>query len=110
MEEVLQIRPTSMESGSVRRPAFEWVEAESEESSPVRSLAAVLVLAGAVLLAVLPVAVVWRVVDLPAGWLATGLETLGLVVIGVKLIAMSWAVGLRLLGARPLGPAAVSVD
>jgi hypothetical protein len=103
---VLQIRPTSVESDLVRRPAFEW----SQEAGPIRSLAAILVLAGVVLLAVLPAAIALRAVDLPAGWVATAFEALGLVVIGVKLIAMSWAVGVRLFGARTLGPAIVSAD
>lgn len=56
----------------------------------------------AVLLAVLPAAIALRFVALPAEWVGAALAFWAGVLGGVKLIAMAWAIGGRLLAAHPI--------
>jgi hypothetical protein len=77
------------------------IESELEAPSPVFALASFVVAVSAVLLAVLPVVIAVRWLELPAGVYGAVLGCLGAAVGGVKLIAMAWAVGGRLSAALP---------
>ena len=74
------------------------------------ALAAALVAVAAFFLAVLPAAVALRVLALPVGWVGAALESLGAVLLGVKLIAMAWAMGTRLSRDPRAGAAAACAD
>jgi len=64
----------------------------------------------ALTLAVLPAMVALGFLGLRVEWVGAGLTFLGAALGGVKLIAMAWAVGGRLLAGRPLGPAVATAD
>ncbi len=76
----------------------------------VRALAVIGIAALAVLLAVLPAAIALRRLTPTFGWVGAALGCLGAAMVGVKLIAMAWAMGARLWGARPAGGAVAAVD
>jgi hypothetical protein len=63
-----------------------------------------------VVLAALPAIVALRLLHLPFGWVGAGLGSVGAALGGVKLIAMAWAVGGRLLAGRPAGQAFATAD
>jgi hypothetical protein len=75
--------------------------ADLEEARVGSTLAAILVLAVALSLALLPAVIALHVPVLWVDWLAAGLGGLGAAVIGVKLVVMAWAVGTRLWSAYP---------
>jgi hypothetical protein len=60
-------------------------------------------------LAVLPAALAMRLLTFPIGWVGAALWCLSAAVGGVKLIAMAWAMGARLLGGRSAGGAIAAV-
>jgi hypothetical protein len=62
------------------------------------------------LLAVLPVVIALRLLELPSGWVGAGIGALGAALGGVKLIAMAWAVGARLSAGSPLRAAVAAAD
>ena len=64
----------------------------------------------AVALAVMPALVALQVLAFPAGGIGTFLACAGAAVTGVKLIAMAWAVGARLLARHPAGAAVAFPD
>jgi hypothetical protein len=101
---------TGEQHESDRRPVVDDMGAELEGPSLVSSLAAILVAAAAVSLAVLPAAIALRVLALPVGWVSACLGSLGAAVFGVKLLAIAWAMGARLLGARRAGGAVAYSD
>jgi hypothetical protein len=82
-------------------------EAELDSSSFLTVLGAAAIAAAALCLLLLPAMVALRVLELPVTWVGVGLGFLGAGLGGVKLIAMAWAVGGRLL-ARPPARAAVA--
>ena len=74
------------------------------------ALAAALVVVAAFLLAVLPAAVALRALALPGGWVGAALESLGAILLGVKLIAMAFAMGTRLSRDPEAGAAVVCAN
>ena len=83
---------------------------ELEHSRLTTALATLGVAAAALGLALLPALIALRLLELPFGWVGAGLGSLAAALGGVKLIAMAWAVGGRLLAGRPLGPAVATAD
>ena len=85
-------------------------EAQAElEGSRLVSLLAVIGIAGtALILAALPAAIAVRLVALPVEWVGAALAFLGAALFGVKLSAMAWAIGGRLLAAHPARPIATA--
>jgi hypothetical protein len=61
-------------------------------------------------LAVLPAAIALQLLTPPVGLVGAALGCLGAAVGGVKLIAMAWAMGARLVGAPSAGGAVAAVD
>jgi hypothetical protein len=74
------------------------------------ALAEALVAVAALFLAVLPAAVALQVLALPVGWVGAALGSLGAALFGVKLIAVAWAMGTRLLIAHRARAAVVCAD
>ena len=74
------------------------------------AIAAVLVVVAALFLAGLPAAVALRVLPSPGGWVGSALGSLGAALLGVKLIAMAWAIGTRLARDPGAGAAVVCAD
>ena len=105
------IRATDGERDSCRRRGIDEPDAELEYSSVVSGLATLFVAVVAVVLAALPAIVALRLLHLPFGWVGAGLGSVGAALLGgVKLIAMAWAVGGRLLAGRPAGQAFATAD
>jgi hypothetical protein len=76
----------------------------------VSGLAALGVASGALVLGALPAIVALRLLELPVGWVGTGLGFLGAAAGGVKFIAMAWAVGGRLSNRPPARPVIAAAD
>ena len=93
-----------------RQAAFDHLEAELEESSLVSNLARLVIAALAVMLAVLPAAIALQLLTPSAGWFGVALGCFGAAAGGVKLIALAWAMGTRLVGAPSGGGAIAAVD
>jgi hypothetical protein len=104
------IRASVVERDSDRRLVAYEPEIEVEASNFVAALAAIAIAAAALVLAVSPAVIAMRLVDLPVGWVGTGLGCLGAAVGGVKLIAMAWAVGGRLPAVRPASATVAIAD
>jgi len=85
-------------------------DAELEYSSVVSGLATLFVAVVAVVLAALPAIVALRLLHLPFGWVGAGLGSVGAALGGVKLIAMAWAVGGRLVADHPAALAVAKAD
>ena len=84
--------------------------AELEASSLVSALAMLGIAGVAVSLALLPAAIVLRLVSFPVGGVGAAVGSLGALVLGVKLIAMAWAIGARLVEPHRPGAAVAAVD
>jgi len=101
------IRASVVERDSDRRLVAHEPDVELEALSLIRTLAAIAIAAAALVLVVSPSVIGMRLVALPWAWVGTGLGCIGAAMGGVKLIAMAWAVGGRLL-ARPSARPAVA--
>jgi len=99
-----------VERESCHRPVFDEPEAELDGSSFLSVLGAGAIAATALLLALLPALVALRFLEVPVAWVTAGLGSLGAAVGGVKLMAMAWAVGGRLLAGHPARHAVVAAD
>ena len=84
------------------------MEAELEGTSLVVALAVCGIATIALSLAVLPAAIAMRFLTFP-GWVGAALGCVCAAVGGVKLIAMAWAMGARLLGGHSAGGAIAAV-
>ena len=82
------------------RPVVDEIEPELDGSGLGSAIAVIFFAAIAVSLAVLPAATALGVLDLRVGWVGDGLGALGFGLVGVKLIAMAWAMRARQSGAR----------
>jgi hypothetical protein len=85
-------------------------DAELESSSLISGLAVLGVAGSALVLAALPAVVALRLPALPVEWVGAGLGFVGAAVGGVKLTAMAWAVGGRLVAGRQTGVAVATAD
>jgi hypothetical protein len=72
-----------------------------EEADPGMALAAVLVACAAIALALIPVAIALFQPALPPAWIGVVAATFGASLGGVKLLAIAWAAGERLLRPHP---------
>ena len=104
------IKVTGVDRESCPRPIWDETEAELEGASFVSTLAMGAIAATGLLLAVLPVVIALRVLELPSGWVGAGVGSLGAALGGVKLIAMAWAVGARLSAGSPARAAVAAAD
>jgi hypothetical protein len=104
------IEPAGLERDSGRPPVIDDWEPDPGTSSLVSGLAAIATAAVALFLAVLPVAIALRMLDLPAVWLGAAVGCLGVAAGGVKLIAMARVVGERLSSRQPAVKAVVFAD
>jgi hypothetical protein len=85
-------------------------ETELEGSSFLTVFGAAAIAVAALCLLLMPAVVALRVIDLPVTWVGAGLGFLGAGLGGVKLLAMAWAVGGRLLAGPPARPAVAAAD
>jgi hypothetical protein len=104
------IRATSVQRDSCGWPVVDEPDIELETSSVASGLAMLAVAVVALGLALLPAMVALRWHEFPFGWVGAALGSFGAVVGGVKLMAMAWAVGGRLVARRPAGQAVATAD
>jgi hypothetical protein len=74
------------------------------------ALATVLVACAAIALVLIPVTIALFQPPVPLAWLGGAVGSFGIAVGGVKLVAMAWGAGTRLLGQHPASVSAALAD
>ena len=74
------------------------------------TLAAAIVACGALLLALVPIAIALFQPEVPLAWMGGLAGCIGAALGGVKLLAMAWAVGARLMRPHPVTAPAAFAD
>jgi hypothetical protein len=90
--------------------AIDQLDDDLEEGGLGLTFAAVLVACAAILLVLLPVAVAIFQPVVPLAWAGGLVGSVGAALGGVKLVAMAWGVGARLLRTHPVTASAALAD
>jgi hypothetical protein len=90
--------------------AIDKLNDELEQGGPGPTLAVLLVACAAILLVLVPVAVALFQPELQLAWVGGLAGSIGAALGGVKLVAMAWGVGARLLRPHPVTASAALAD